>query len=223
RALATVEEMAAHYLQCIKEVQPEGPYSLGGWSLGGVVAFEMARQLESRGETVELLALIDSFAPGNNGRPGRVPDGELVSLFANDLVRRLGNGHGASLPDLAQLTAGDALRRLADEAKRLGLLPPWLQDGMLERRFLVFQSNFRALERYLGGPCAAPLILFKAAELPASEAWPEPDLGWGRLAQRPVEVREVVGNHYTLLEEHSVDILASHLRERLVAGARAQA
>ncbi|HVT18829.1 MAG TPA: amino acid adenylation domain-containing protein, partial [Thermoanaerobaculia bacterium] len=221
RAPATIEEMAAHYLQCIKELQPEGPYDLGGWSLGGVVAFEMARQLEGRGETVELLALIDSFAPGCEGRPERVTDGELVGLFAHDLARRLDGAPRVSLPDLARLTADDALRRLAAEAERLGLLPPWLLDGALERRFAVFQTNYRALERYTGGPCAAPLIVFKAAEPLIGAARPEPDLGWGRLTRRPVEVREVVGNHYTLLEEHHVDTLASLLRERLVTVAPA--
>src|SRR5215218_3483828 len=57
---ARIEEMAADYLAALRAVQPEGPYRLGGWSMGGVVAFEMARRLEAAGEAVELLAVIDS-------------------------------------------------------------------------------------------------------------------------------------------------------------------
>jgi thioesterase domain-containing protein len=58
-----LEEMAAEYVRAIRTVQPEGPYRLGGWSFGGAVAFEMARQLRAAGDRVELLALLDSWSP----------------------------------------------------------------------------------------------------------------------------------------------------------------
>jgi len=57
----SVQEMAALYLEAIRTVQPRGPYLLGGWSMGGSIALEMARQLQQRGEQVEVLALIDSY------------------------------------------------------------------------------------------------------------------------------------------------------------------
>ncbi|MFY0521989.1 alpha/beta fold hydrolase [Archangium gephyra] len=57
----SVQEMAALYLEALRTVQPRGPYLLGGWSMGGSIALEMARQLQQRGEQVELLALIDSY------------------------------------------------------------------------------------------------------------------------------------------------------------------
>jgi thioesterase domain-containing protein len=56
--------MAATYLEHVRNVQGSGPYRLGGWSLGGIVAFEMARRLQEKGESVDLLALIDAVAPG---------------------------------------------------------------------------------------------------------------------------------------------------------------
>ena len=61
--LTSVEDMASHYLEAIRTIQPEGPYLLGGLSFGGTVAFEMARQLQAKGEEVALLALLDTF-PG---------------------------------------------------------------------------------------------------------------------------------------------------------------
>jgi pimeloyl-ACP methyl ester carboxylesterase len=61
--LKRVDEMATEYLAALRTVQPEGPYLLGGWSMGGVVAFEMARQLTAQEQQVELLALIDSKIP----------------------------------------------------------------------------------------------------------------------------------------------------------------
>ena len=59
----SVEEMAAYYLDEIRTIQPHGPYLLGGQSSGGFVAFEMAQQLLTRGETIGLLAMIDTCAP----------------------------------------------------------------------------------------------------------------------------------------------------------------
>src|SRR5262249_47406289 len=80
----TIEAMSTRYLQAMRAVQPIGPYLLGGWSLGGVVAFEMAQQLRKSGEEVGLLALIDSAVP--------VPNNEdleeaviLIDAFSEDL------------------------------------------------------------------------------------------------------------------------------------------
>src|SRR5262249_37663095 len=58
-----IEEMAADYLHAIRAVQESGPYSLGGWSMGGLIAFEMARQLEQQGEQVAAVALFDTLSP----------------------------------------------------------------------------------------------------------------------------------------------------------------
>ncbi|HEY0409314.1 MAG TPA: non-ribosomal peptide synthetase, partial [Candidatus Dormibacteraeota bacterium] len=82
-APASLEEMAERYLAALRAVQPEGPYRLGGWSLGGVVAFEMARQLAARGEAVEQLAVLDVLAPGRGG--DAVDEGTLRAWFARDL------------------------------------------------------------------------------------------------------------------------------------------
>ena len=60
-----MESLAARHLEAVRSVQPEGPYLLGGWSFGGRVAFEMARQLEAAGQAVEPLVLIDAHAGGN--------------------------------------------------------------------------------------------------------------------------------------------------------------
>src|SRR4029077_19024829 len=63
--METVEAMATRYVEALREVQPEGPYHLGGWSMGGIVAFEMALQLTARGHRVATLAIIDAHAPAS--------------------------------------------------------------------------------------------------------------------------------------------------------------
>jgi amino acid adenylation domain-containing protein len=211
----TIEARAAAYLRAVREVQPEGPYLLGGWSLGGVLAFEMARQLESGGEAVEAVLLLDSPAPEAGGAARRLPDSELVAAFALDLGQVLGIDSPAGL-DLD----GSDLGNLAEQAGRSGLLPPGLDAAELERRFSRWTAHLRALERYAGGPCAARLVLLKAAERAAEGVLPE-DLGWGRLAAVPVEVHELEGDHYTLLREPGVEKLAELVRERLLTLAAA--
>jgi len=66
-AIATLESMASLYVDEITRARPRGPYRLGGWSMGGWIAFEMARQLEARGDEVDFVGLLDSGAPGTDG------------------------------------------------------------------------------------------------------------------------------------------------------------
>ncbi|RKI64410.1 amino acid adenylation domain-containing protein [Corallococcus sp. AB049A] len=83
--LDSVEAMAALYVAAVRTVQPHGPYRLGGWSMGGVVAFEMARQLQARGETVEFVALIDPSPATDDRVPFDVDDpGRVAALFELD-------------------------------------------------------------------------------------------------------------------------------------------
>jgi thioesterase domain-containing protein/acyl carrier protein len=67
--LTRIEDMAAHYIKVLRTVQPEGPYFLGGWSFGGLVAFEMAKQLQREGHQVALLAVLDTLAPVSANKP----------------------------------------------------------------------------------------------------------------------------------------------------------
>jgi amino acid adenylation domain-containing protein len=205
----TLEEMAARYLHRLREAQPAGPYTLGGWSIGGVVAFEMARQLERQGESVDLLVLLDSYAPGSDNSPLR-GEGELVALFAYELAHLLGS-HIELPADFRERATGDALSWLTAEADRLSLLPSGVDTEEIARRFAVFRANFRALERYEGGLCTAPALLLKAAGSPA-------ETGWGSLLTRPVEVLDLPGDHYSLLRPPLVEELAAVLRERLGKG-----
>jgi phthiocerol/phenolphthiocerol synthesis type-I polyketide synthase E len=70
RIPASNEELAASYIAEVKIVQPQGPYFLGGYCMGGTVAFEMARQLRSTGEEVGLLALVDTYDWSRISAPG---------------------------------------------------------------------------------------------------------------------------------------------------------
>jgi len=201
----SVQALASKYSEALRKHQPRGPYSLGGWSFGGVVAFEMARRLAARGERVSLLALIDSRAPGSLPESSNPVDGSsLVAMLA----RELGGGSASGLDGVVE------------RAKAEGLLPPEIRDAEVRRLLEVLRSNLKALRGYLPGIYPGRVTLFRAADATAHHR--DPTLGWGEIAAGGVEVHQVPGDHYSMLREPHVHALAGELRARLqaaVAGA----
>src|SRR5262249_14363935 len=123
--LTDLREMAACYVAAVRKLQPQGPYRLAGWSMGGVAAYEMARQLAEQGETVHVLALIDTLAPtllAGEADPGGVG---MVGYFAAGLAW----AHGVEVPpvDLNDLDEEGALRLVMTLGREAGLLPPSIE------------------------------------------------------------------------------------------------
>jgi amino acid adenylation domain-containing protein len=206
--LGRFEDMAALYLGEIKRVQPAGPYSLGGWSLGGLIAWEMARQLEERGEEVAFLALLDS-SPGIAGEPGPMEDD---ADFLADMAAYVENLWGKRLDltraDLESLAPEEQRARLLAALRDADFLPPGAGLEQVRRTLDVYKANARAASLYEPKPYHGPVTLFRAGE--AAEA--SPDFGWNRLTPQPVEVVPVPGHHLSLLAEPHVQILAQRLR-----------
>nr|WP_253900126.1 non-ribosomal peptide synthetase [Corallococcus carmarthensis] len=214
----TVEEMATLYLSAIRAEQPEGPYLLAGWSLGGVIAFEMARQLRAQGQAVGLLALVDAFVPGVQLPPGEAqakdPDGSVRVSFA----RSVAQAFSLPLP-----MADEALERMDDDAMLEALLAVGIQARLLEEAtgreqlralFRVYQANLRAMDRYVPSPYDGPALL-----LAATEATPTPGVprhrGWEPWVRGGLDVRDVPGGHHQLMQEPYVQHVAALLREAL--------
>jgi thioesterase domain-containing protein/acyl carrier protein len=214
-----VPEMAGLYLEEIRRVQPEGPYRLGGWSLGGVVAFEMARQLRERGEEVALLAFLDS-APEAAGMEEDDVD-LLLDIVA--YVANLWGDRGRELrlcrEELEGLDSAARLDRVLNLLRAADLLPPGAGLDQLRRILDVYRANLRAARSYRPQPCdiaRSAAVLFRAAEVSGAPAGaPADDLGWGRLLSGPLEVETVPGHHLNLLAEPNVQILAERLRHCL--------
>ncbi|WP_370451132.1 amino acid adenylation domain-containing protein [Corallococcus sp. CA049B] len=214
----TVEEMATLYVAAIRAEQPEGPYLLAGWSLGGVIAFEMARQLRAQGQAVGLLALVDAFVPGvgapSGDAPRKDPDASTRVAFAQTVAQAF----SLTLP-----VSDEALERMEDEAMLGTLLAMGIQAGLLEEAtgreqlralFRVYQANLRAMDRYVPSPYDGPALL-----LAATEATPTPGVprhrGWEPFVRGGLDVRDVPGGHHQLMQEPYVRHVATLLREAL--------
>ncbi len=95
--------MASRYVDALRAAHPVGPYILGGWSMGGIVAFEMARQLAAAGHDVPLVILIDCSVPVPRNALQPLDDLESLAGFAADLARTAGRETWASLERLRGL------------------------------------------------------------------------------------------------------------------------
>jgi amino acid adenylation domain-containing protein len=207
-----VEEMAALYLEEMKRVQPAGPYRIGGWSLGGLIAWEMARQLRERGEEVGLLALLDSSPEIAEGGGEGVfeDDADFLADMAAYVENLWGKRVGVTREDLKGLEREEQLARLLEAFREADFLPPGAGLDQVRRVLDVYRANARAASLYEPKPYCGRVTLYRAGE-------GEDDFGWGRLTAEPVEVVPVPGHHLTLLAEPNVEVLAERLRASLEA------
>jgi thioesterase domain-containing protein/acyl carrier protein len=194
----SAEEMAGEYVAALRRVQPHGPYALGGWSVGGVLAYEMAQQLTAAGQRVAPLAILDSGVLYACAILTAIfPKGEMGAL---DLLR---------LPSEQQLAE---FRRRSAAAQ---LIPDAADEELANRIFRLFTSNMRALLNYRAEPYDGRIVLFQAVESLVKKRF-EPRYEWPRLCAQ-VEVQEVPGNHLTMIHEPHVCGLAEKLSQCLDA------
>ncbi|HET6907552.1 MAG TPA: thioesterase domain-containing protein, partial [Rhodanobacteraceae bacterium] len=214
--LQSLPAMAARYCTEIRSLQPHGPYFLAGRSMGGMIAYEIARQLHEQGEQIALLALFDTYGPGNHHfelqragswqKVGRRWRGRLQRLRRTDL--RKFRAWIAEFTYWRSLWLSDAVRlRWARATGRA--LPHAL------RYRLLWQCHQRAYYSYVPPPYAGKITLFRAAEHPPEMA-ASYALGWEKTGV-DLEVIQMTGDHDSLIEQPS---LAPTFRATL---ARAQA
>jgi len=202
-----IEEMAACYLEAVRQVQPAGPYFLGGWSLGGTVAFEMARRLQQEGEAVALLAIVDIHARAFSS---------VEELDTTDLLMgMIGEWLPVTAEELRGLEPDDQLAHALGRAQEIGALPA--SYGMAEARRLleVYEANLAARRSFAPRPYPGRIDLFRAREQPP-DAPADPTMGWAEVADR-VEVHGVPGSHQNVVREPHVRELARQLGSCLAA------
>jgi thioesterase domain-containing protein/acyl carrier protein len=240
----TLEEMAASYVAAIRAAQPTGPYHLGGWSLGGLVAFEMARQLAGAGHEVATVAILDAEAPeasaftlprelraladevaalGLFDEPADDPtdDALVLAAFGREMAEGFAGGVPGLIRHLGSLPKSDRRQFLL---RHFGLDQVYhLETGpdRVGRLLRVLRANLAAAVRYRpAGAYPGRVLVLRAADRAGSAG--DPALGWSRLAA-DVACVSVKGDHASILAAPGVEALALALRtelERTERGAR---
>jgi amino acid adenylation domain-containing protein len=216
----TVEAMAADYAREIIAARPDGPYRVGGWSMGGVIALEIGRQLTRAGRTVELVAAVDLLEPPGTGRAEAVDDGRLLAWFARDLAGLSGRVWS---PDPDALRPGplrpDPVRALHGLVVAEGLLPPDIDVDTLGGIVDRFARNCRALLAHRPARYGGRVRLLRARDGGATAATTR---RWLALCDGDASAVDVPGDHYSVMRAPHVATLAQGLC-RLLADADAAA
>ncbi|HUK88750.1 MAG TPA: amino acid adenylation domain-containing protein [Blastocatellia bacterium] len=203
-----IEAMAARYIEAMLQVQREGPYCLGGWSFGGLVAFEMAQQLMAIGSQVSLLALFDPPIPQGGKSPAADETGVFLA-FALDLgvprERLLG-----SLEEIRKPEPEVRLQFLLDQLKQCNGLAQDIELSQIRRYFQIFKANVSAAGQYVPMPYPGRLNLFRPVER-QDEDPSDSTNGWRRLAAQGLDLHIVSGSHFTMVREPHVSVLGAQL------------
>jgi thioesterase domain-containing protein/malonyl CoA-acyl carrier protein transacylase/acyl carrier protein len=218
---ARLEEMAERYVNALQEVQPVGPYFLGGYSFGGFVAFEMAQQLHSRGHRVALLAILDTPAPQVFRAIADLDDAALLYGLANETARQEGSQTSLSIEELRELAPEQQLDNVFAQLQASGLLTPGQDKQWLNRFWHGYRSRQKAARNYEGRTYGEEITLFRASEVDqnmlrefqeAGVDYFESTFGWSSFSTEPVDVERVPGYHETMLQEPHVQVLAQRLK-----------
>jgi thioesterase domain-containing protein/aryl carrier-like protein len=196
----SIEEMAAQYIEEIRRIQPHGPYFLGGGSLGGIVALEMAQRLRAEGEAIGLLTMFDSWGP-TWFSPGHQPavSERFMRRVSGHLQRVKREGVGGE----AALLARRSWERVAGRAKLVACTLLRAAGAELPhslRYYYVEQANLAALRRYVPTEYAGDVVLFRALDDPDAD-FSDPTMGWRATVRGSVEVIDAPGTHNSLVHD----------------------
>ncbi|NJQ04836.1 amino acid adenylation domain-containing protein [Streptomyces lonarensis] len=234
---STMADIAAAYVREIRRVRPHGPYLLSGWSFGGLVAFEMGRQLREAGEEVPPVVLIDPIALRRGEREG-LDEGIMLAWFFWELLLPHHRGERpmeALPPELTD--ERERTRWITRAARRAGALPEGMGSDVVHALYRTFVAHWRATLAYRPEGADDDVVLLRSTEpLPdvlreaherLSTAHRDDANGWREWTSGEVRVVEVGGDHLTLMEEPHVATVGRWITTLLggdgTAGAQAPA
>jgi thioesterase domain-containing protein len=226
--LLRIEDMAARYIEAIRTVCPGGPYLLGGSSMGGAVAFEMAVQLKAQGQRVLLVAMLDTPAriiPHMQGHDGDATLAVELMMLASIIA----SGHGArfelQLADLNDLEAEEQIRCVFERLQQQQLISDNLSSSAFRAALMALAKNLNAFESYVPRMYDGRVAMLRAQDASsdmkesAGELCDDPKFGWQAYCTQQVIVRLVPGDHVMMNLEPNVRFTGTEL-QRLLDDAR---
>jgi len=185
--LPAITDLAASYVKTVRRLQPRGPYRLAGFSIGGVIAFEVASQLRAMGEQVEMLALLDCAAPGFGLA-------HVVRWLQKRVLRLRQHGLGY-------------LRRIRTELSAASSAKASAEGGSGSAS--VYPEYARVIRRYQAGRWEGPLLFLQSADDPIQE----PGYGWMTHAPGLI-VERIPGEHMDMVYGPAARLVAERLQHQ---------
>ncbi|MDZ7949854.1 amino acid adenylation domain-containing protein [Nostoc sp. DedQUE09] len=211
----SVEETAARYLLEIRKIQPNGPYLLGGHCYGGVLAFEIAQQLQKQGQTVGLLVVIDAILSETPIESTDDDDAKFLLRIAESIKTHNNIDFSVPFEELEDLPLTEQLS-LINEKSNFIFSDVEIEDFL--RYYKLFKAHVKAMRNYKPQVYPHSITLFRAKEEIIHDfdnpEWysNDPLLGWGKCSSQPIQVIEVPGDHFSIFVEPHIQELAKYLR-----------
>jgi thioesterase domain-containing protein len=213
---SSIPEMAANYIREIRSLQPQGPYLILGFSLGGLIAFEVAQQLQAQGQEIQLLALLDPTSPNLmelNAELNTIANTSILSK-TTDHIRRL-----------LKLSLSDKITYVKErlywnlKLGRANFLYKaylrYIKGAITELRLMeVYWANYLTQDTYLPQPYIGKISLF-LVEDPGIGGEDNSEAEWGFLASEGVTVELFPGAHIEIMEEPNVRMLCARFNNYL--------
>ena len=215
------EDMAAHYIKEIRTVQPQGPYYIGGWCLGGYVALEAARQLQAEGECVALVVMVESPHPDY---PKYLPSTGTLRRHFYRVIARL----GLETSNFLEVESGKKFAFISKRSSRLvnntvrikfagtTFAPEetsQANNDVWQVQKAVEQAHAEAFCAYRPQPYEGAVTIFRATKQPLG-IYPDPTLGWGKRPE--LDLVKLPGYRIGLLTEPRVRVTAGKIKNALI-------
>jgi amino acid adenylation domain-containing protein len=213
--IISVEETATRYLQEIRKVQPNGPYLLGGHCYGGVLAFEIAQQLQKQGQIVSLLVVIDAILSEIPIESTDSDDAKFLLRIAESIKTESNINFSLPFEELRDLPLTEQLNLINKNANFI-FSDAEIQDFL--RYYKLFKAHVQAMRNYIPRVYPQSITLFRASEEIIHDfdnpEWytDDPSLGWGKCSSQPIQVIDVPGDHFSIFVEPHIQELAKQLK-----------
>ncbi|HEY3949882.1 amino acid adenylation domain-containing protein [Phenylobacterium sp.] len=199
----TIEDLAAHYVDELRLLQPHGPYHLVGHSAGGVVAFEMAQQLRAAGQVVAFLGLLDTCAPKAPSKGARLTTPTVIRNIAKTPPKVL---------------AGYAASAFRERITRFPIVRRLLMRGQALPTVFRLRLINKFINDYDPQPYGGPIDFFRSMKpsLMIRHAPPPPfELAWAKIADGGLAVHEIPGDHMEIVRDPLASMTAETITDCL--------
>ena len=211
----TIEEMATAYIEGIRTIQPEGPYQLLGWSFGGRVAFDMARQLQEQNQEIRLLAMMDSAEPTRKSKQNLdEKDDAQVFLDIINIFRE--EGISVSHDHIKELPPDEQMAYVVQQGREANVFPPDVNEGHIRRFMELFKTNILAAMRFQAKIFKGKIIFFEATDR-AGKPEEHRGKGWEPFTTEGVEVFPISSTHQEIVKSPHVEVVVEQLKKYLEA------
>ncbi len=208
---ATVYDLAVFYVSELKKVRPQGPYLLGGWSFGGIVAVEMARLLLAEGQQIPGLVMYDSYLPStyHNHHQHIANKLDLMVHYVSEIAYQ----HGKSF--LAPVNLEEVIENeLFNDVVKQKILPQSMSFDLFMALFNVYWANSKMYAKYSAAKLAVNALMFRSKQMLPGAV--QPDQAWETLFEPSnYDVLNIDADHYTLFDSPMVNFLAQETCKRL--------